>query len=76
MRRERKGKEKKKVHWYPTAPIHCEDLEELLSTPLWMVMFVSPRSLHEPPKKHVLLPLADVYTACTNNVFSLTAVKY
>jgi hypothetical protein len=22
------------------------------------------------------LPLADIYTACTNNVFSLTAVKY
>jgi hypothetical protein len=64
-----KGEEKKIVHRCHITPIHCEDLGEPLPIPPWMIVFVSPRSLHTPPERRGLL-LAGICTACANTFFS------
>jgi hypothetical protein len=64
-----KEEEKKRVHQCHITPIHCEDLGEPLPIPPWMIVFVSPRSLHTPPEKRGLL-LAGICIACANNFFS------
>jgi len=74
-KREKKRNEKKIVHRCHITPIHCEDLGEPLPIPPWMIVFVSPRSLHTPPEKRGLL-LAGICIACANNFFLFIFLIY